>query len=294
MSVAPASQNKKISFRAKENSVCPICDEVHQKEQMFQGGGRLIAGKMTQELRRLYEKNKKFGRVGPNDYILSVCPRCLYTSFTKDWDSLAPTELESIKLGSDQRRSFLEKILGPLDFSQERNIVLGAASYLLAIECYQKRGMNIAPTPKKAICAVRGAWYFEDLHADYPEMNFDKVRDFLYKKAAIYYSQTLEYMQNGQEPVDSIQGMLGPDTDNNWGFDGVVYLNAYLTRKFLAQLAEKKEDQLNLLIRAKRMLARLYGSGKSSKNKPSAIIEMARELYDEYGVMIEEMGGEKL
>lgn len=293
MPVTQASQNKKISFRAKENTVCPLCDEVHQKEQMFQGGGRLIAGKMTQEMRRLYEKNRKFGRVGPNDYVLSVCPRCLYTSFTKDWEGLQANELSELKMSSDQRRSFLEKILGPVDFYQERNIVLGAASYLLAIECYQKRGMGIAPTPKKAICAVRGAWYFEDLHAEYPTMNFDKVRDFLYKKAAIYYSQTLEYMQNGQEPVDSIQGMLGPDSDNNWGFDGVVYLNAYLTRKFLDQLAEKKEDQLNLLIRAKRMLARLYGSGKSSKNKPSAIIEMARELYDEYGALIEEMGGEK-
>ncbi|EMG10816.1 hypothetical protein LEP1GSC151_0025, partial [Leptospira interrogans serovar Grippotyphosa str. LT2186] len=36
----------------------PICNEVHQKENMFQGGGRLIAGKLTIELRRLYEKNK--------------------------------------------------------------------------------------------------------------------------------------------------------------------------------------------------------------------------------------------
>lgn len=293
MASSVASQNRKISFRAKDNSVCPVCNEVHQKEQMFQGGGRLIAGKLTQELRRLYEKNKKFGRVGPNDYILSFCPKCLYTSFTKDWDSISPQEAEELRMSSDQRRSFLEKILGPLNFYEDRNIALGAASYLLAIECYQKRGSSVAPTPKKALSAIRAAWYFEDLNNEFPDLNFSKVRDFLYKKAAIYYSSTLELMQTGAEPVDSIQGMLGPDSDNNWGFDGVVYLNAYLTRKFLDQLADKKEDQLNLLIKAKRMLARLYGSGKSSKGKPSAIIEMARELYDEYGVLIEEMGGEK-
>ncbi|WCL50046.1 DUF2225 domain-containing protein [Leptospira sp. GIMC2001] len=293
MAVSTASQNKKISFRAKENSVCPVCNEVHQKEQMFQGGGRLIAGKLTQELRRLYEKNKKFGRVGPNDYIITVCPRCLYASFNKDWDGLAANEAEALRASSDQRRSFLEKILGPLDFNEDRNIILGVASYLLAIECYQKRGLSVAPTPKKALCAIRAAWYFDDLTLEFPDLKFNEIRDFMFKKAAIYYSMTLELMQNGQEPVDSIQGMLGPDSDNNWGFDGVVYLNAYLTRKFLSQLAEKKEDQLNLLIRAKRMLARLYGSGKSSKGKPSAIIEMARELYDEYGALIEEMGGEK-
>ena len=48
---------KKASFRSKDNSVCPVCDTIHQREQMFQGGGRLIAGKLTKELRRLYEKN---------------------------------------------------------------------------------------------------------------------------------------------------------------------------------------------------------------------------------------------
>lgn len=293
MPAALASQNRKISFRAKDNSVCPVCNEVHQKEQMFQGGGRLIAGKLTQELRRLYEKNKKFGRVGPSDYILSVCPKCLYTSFTRDWDGISPAEVEALRMSSDQRRAFLEKILGPVDFYQDRNLVLGAASYLLAIECYQKRGVSVAPTPKKAIASIRAAWYFDDLSTEFPGMNFEKVRDFMYKKAAIYYSSTLELMQSGAEPVDSIQGALGPDVDNNWGFDGVVYLNAFLTRKFLEQLAEKKEDQLQLLIKAKRMLARLYGSGKSSKGKPSAIIEMARELYDEYGALIEAMGGEK-
>lgn len=293
MPVSQASQNRKISFRSKENSICPICNEVHNREQMFQGGGRLIAGKLTIELRRLYEKNKKFGRVNPNDYVISVCPKCLYASFPKDWDTISPHEVEELRQSSDLRRQYIEKILGPLDFYQDRNIVLGAASYLLAIDCYQKRGTNVAPTPKKAISAIRAAWYFDDLANEFPGMNFEKVRDFLYKKAAIYYSLTLEYMQNGAEPVESIQGMLGPDSDNNWGFDGVVYLNAYLTRKFLDQLAEKKEDQLNLLIKAKRMLAKLYGSGKASKGKPSAIIEMARELYDEYGKLIEEMGGEK-
>ncbi|WP_411824755.1 DUF2225 domain-containing protein [Leptospira sp. 'Mane'] len=293
MSTAAAANSKKVSFRAKETTVCPICDENHQKEQMFQGGGRLIAGKLAQDLRRLYEKNKKFGRVSPMDYVLSVCPRCLYSSFPKDWSVISPAENEALRMQVDIRRSYIEKILGPLDFHGDRQLVLGAASYLLAMDCYQQRGNSVAPTPKKAVCAIRGAWYFSDLHDEFPELGFDKIRDLLYQKAAVTYGTTLELMQTGQEPVDQAAGMLGPDTDNNWGFDGVIYLNAYLTKRFKDQLAPKPEDQILLLSRAKRTLARLYGSGKSSKGKPGPILEMSRELYDEYNVLIESLGGEK-
>ncbi|GBF50230.1 hypothetical protein LPTSP4_17540 [Leptospira ryugenii] len=288
-----AAQSKKVSFRAKEATVCPICDENHQKEQMFQGGGRLIAGKLAQDLRRNYEKNKKFGRVSPLDYVMTVCPRCYYSAFPKDWSTLNPQENEAIRKQTDIRKSYVEKILGPLDFHEDRNIATGAASYLLAYDCYQLRGASIAPTPKKAVCAIRGAWYFSDLQEEFPQLGYDKIRDLLYQKAAVIYGTTLELMQNGQEPVDTAAGMLGPDTDNNWGFDGVIYLNAFLTKKFKDQLAPKPEDQVLLLSRAKRTLARLYGSGKSSKGKPGPIIEMCRELYDEYNAIIEELGGEK-
>ena len=51
----------------------------------------------------------------------------------------------------------MEKIVGPVDFAEDRNMVTGAATYLLAIDCYQMRGMGVAPTPKKAICALRAA-----------------------------------------------------------------------------------------------------------------------------------------
>ncbi|EMO60278.1 DUF2225 domain-containing protein [Leptospira borgpetersenii] len=293
MTASALAQGKKISFRAKEDTVCPICNEVHQKENMFQGGGRLIAGKLTIELRRLYEKNKKFGRVSPNDYVISVCPRCLYSSFSKDWSTLDGEENEKIRSQFETRRSNLEKILGPLDFYQDRNLVLGAASYLLAIECYQNRKVTVAPTPKKAVCAVRGAWYFDDLNNDFPNMGFDKVRDLLYQKSASWYTETMEIMQSGSEPVDQASYLLGPDTDKNWAFDGVIYLSAYLTMKFKDELAPDPATKLNLLVRAKRTLSRLYGSGKGSKSKPSVIIDMAKELYDEYNKLIEEMGGEK-
>ena len=293
MAQISAQQSKKASFRAKENTACPICEEIHQKENMFQGGGRLIAGRLTQDLRRLYEKNKKFGRINPNDYVLAVCPKCLYASFPKDWNTIPPQDIDRIKNTAPDRRVFLEKILGPLDFKEDRNLVLGAASYLLSIDCYQLRAPQVAPTPKKAVSAIRAAWYFDDLNTEFPDMSFDKIRDVLYQRAATWYGITLEIMQSGSEPIDSAAGMLGPDTDNNWGFDGVVFLNAYLTMKFKDQMGDTPDKILNLLVRAKRMLARLYGSGKSSKSNPSMIIDMSKELYEEYGKVIDEMGGEK-
>ncbi|MCB1190426.1 MAG: DUF2225 domain-containing protein [Leptospiraceae bacterium] len=285
--------NKKVSFRSKDVTICPICDEEHQREQMFAGGGRLIAGKLTIELRRLYEKNKKFGRIHPNDYIISVCPGCLYACFPKDWNVLPGPDLEKIKSQSNDRKVNIEKILGPLDFNEDRNIVLGAASYLLAVDCYQNRSPSIAPTPKKAVCAMRSAWYFEDLHQEFPDFNFEKVRDLLYLKAASWYGSSLEIMQNGAEPIDMATGILGPDSDKNWGFDGVKYLNAYLASRYKDKLVEDKGKQLKMLTSAKRMLARLYGSGKSKKDKPSVLIEMTRDLYDQLAAQIEELGGDK-
>lgn len=285
--------SKKASYRSKDNSICPICNESHQKENMFQGGGRLIAGKLTKELRRLYEKNRKFGRIHPSDYVITVCPKCLYACFGKDWSSVNGEEIAAIKTRFNDRKAYIEQIFGPLDFREDRNLILGTASYILAIDSYQLRGNSVAPTPKKAICAIRAAWFLDDINTEFPGRGYDKVRDFMYQKSSGWYSRTLDIMQSGTEPIDSVQGILGPDTDNNWGFDGVVYLNAYLVNKFKDQLAKNEEDKLNLLVRAKRMLARLYGSGKSSKSKPSAIIDMAREVYDEYGEIIAAMGGEK-
>jgi uncharacterized protein len=282
---------KKASFRAKENTQCPICKENHQKEQMFQGGGRLIAGKLTKELRRLYEKNKKFGRINPNDYVMTVCPKCFYAAFPKDW-GVSNEDMGKLKMATNDRKASLERILGPLDFYQDRTLVTGAASFLLAIDCYQLRNVSIAPTPKKAVAAMKAAWYFDDLHSEFPNLSYDKVRDLLYQKATKWYLSTLELMQSGHEPVDNAAGILGPDTDQNWGFDGVIYLNAFLTLKYREQMASTPEAQKELLVKAKRILAKLYGSGKSSKSKPSAILELARESYDELNAAIESLGGE--
>lgn len=285
------SSKKSISYRLKDKTQCKVCNFEFQREQLHSGGGRLIAGKLTAELRRLYDVNKKFGKVYPLAYAMVVCPQCLFTSFPNDFNALQPDEVERLKKSITDRRTGIEKITGPVDFNEDRNLVLGAASYVLGIDCYQMRGYNVAPTPKKAICSIRGAWLFQDMADEFPGMNFEKVSEFLYTKAQNYYSPTLEIMSTGKEPVEQFQGLLGPDTDNNWAFDGVIYLNGYLTLKYLEQLAPTKEKKIELLDRSKRYLGKLYGMGKASKNKPSVIIDMAKDLYEVVSKKLdEEMG----
>ncbi|MCB1315261.1 MAG: DUF2225 domain-containing protein, partial [Leptospiraceae bacterium] len=73
------------------------------------------------------------------------------------------------------------------------------------------------------------------------------------------------------------------------GFDGVIYLNGYLTRKYLDQLAPTDEQKFQILDRCKMHLGKLYGMGKASSSKPTAIIDMAKDLYEEIAEMLEEL-----
>jgi uncharacterized protein (DUF2225 family) len=284
------SKKKRISFKAKESTACPVCRYVFHREELLSGGGRLIAGKLTLELRRLYETSKKYGDIYPLSFILTVCPKCYFTSFPKDFNNLIPEELKRLKENNDSRRLIIQKIFGKLDFNESRNLVLGAASYLLAVDCYHFRAPEVAPTSKKAICALRAAWLFSDISQKVPDRPFDKARDFYYLKAVNWYKDTLDILQRGSEPVDAVASILGPDIDQNWGFDGVMYLNGYLTLKFKDILAPEQQDQIRLLMITKKFLSKLYGTGKSSKSKPSEIVDMAKDVYDDINKMISKLG----
>ncbi len=285
------AKQKSISYRVKDKTTCKVCELEFHREQLHSGGGRLIAGKLTNELRRLYDINKKFGRIYPPAYTILTCPQCLYSAFQNDFDILAPDEIEALQKQTLERRTGIEKIVGPVDFNEDRNLVLGAASYILAINCYQVRDYNVAPTPKKAICSLRGAWLFDDMNTEFPNMGFDKLRDFLYLKTVKYYDPTLDIMSTGKEPHEQFQNLLGPDTDNNWGFDGVIYLNGYFTMKYLPQLAPSTDEQIQLLDRNKRFLGKLYGMGRASKGKPSVLIDMSKDLYEEVSAKLDELQG---
>lgn len=284
--------NRNISFRSKDQSYCPVCNHGFTREQLLTGGGRLIAGNLSKELRRGYNESRKFGRVIPLIYPIVVCPQCLYSSFQNDFNTIEPVALERLRKAMVNRRTGIEKILGPLDFNDDRHLIHGAASYLLAIDCYQHRGVEVAPTPKKAICSMRAAWLFGDIHDEFPDMGFDQIRDFMYLKTVQYYRPVLEIMSRGNEPHDQFTSLLGPDTDKNWGFDGVIYLNGLLTYKYIDSITKDPQKQFKYLDEAKRYLGKLYGMGKSSKSKPSIIIDLAKDLYDELNTHLQQLSEE--
>jgi uncharacterized protein (DUF2225 family) len=80
----------KISYRQKNSSICPVCSFEFHREDLLSGGGRLIAGKLSDDLRRNYEVSKKYGKIYPLAYAVNVCPSCYYSAYPKDFESLKP------------------------------------------------------------------------------------------------------------------------------------------------------------------------------------------------------------
>ncbi len=277
---------KKISFRHKEFTKCPVCSFEFQREEMLTGGGRLIAGKLTDELRRLYEKNDKHGKVYPLAYLVTVCPKCLYSAYPKDFDKLLPEEAAKIAGASEARMNSFRKYFGDATFDHDRDLLLGAASYLLAVDCYAHRGRSVAPTLKKAVSSIRAAWLFHDLAREHNNNIYKKFSDFFYTKAFNFYHQTIGLLQSGRENLEDA-GHIGPDSEKNWGYDGVLYMCAVLTIKLGANEKDKNKRVNNFEV-TKRYLSRLFGTGRASKTKPGPLIEMIRDLYDKINEMIDE------
>ena len=48
-----------VSFYSKQKVHCPFCKKEFSREEMLSGGGRMQAGELTDELRRIFEPSKK-------------------------------------------------------------------------------------------------------------------------------------------------------------------------------------------------------------------------------------------
>ena len=51
------------------------------REELLSGSGRLLAGELTDELRRTYIPSQKYGAVYPLIYSIGVCPQCFLALF---------------------------------------------------------------------------------------------------------------------------------------------------------------------------------------------------------------------
>jgi hypothetical protein len=129
----------------------------------------------------------------------------------------------------------------------------------------------------------------------YKTGKFGYFQEKFYKKAHKFYGDAIERAQNGKEPLEDIY--LGPDTDKNYGFDGVVYVANLLNFK-LGPFVEKDPIKLGrLYLKSKISIAKIFGFGRTSKEKPSSILDTARDLYDQINneiKRIEDEFGEKL
>jgi uncharacterized protein (DUF2225 family) len=277
--------SKKITFFSKNTIHCPVCEGDFYKEELYRGGGRLNAGKLTDELRRLYEPSKKFGEIYPLVYILITCPYCYYTAFPTDFLQVEKSR-EKIRQNTDQRKTVLAKLFGELDFTKTRDLVEGIAGHVFAVMCYDFVERRLSPTIKQAICSLRCAWLCDDMHRKAPNENYDYLARLFYRNARFFYQMSIEREQKGEETLTTV-GHLGPDIDKSYGYEGILYLCGLLEYRYGS--TKEPGKRVEALEKIRRVIGKAHGLGKASKAKPSAILEKVKDLYDKIGKEIESL-----
>jgi uncharacterized protein (DUF2225 family) len=267
----------KVSFLSKKEYTCPVCEAVFHKEELLSGGGRLIAGALTDELHRLYEPSAKYGEVYPLVYQAAVCPECWFASMDTDFSLLPDKSRNLVMKDKDLRIADTERIFPALDFHEPRGLAEGAASQYLTLRCYDFYPRELSPTIKQGLAALRAAWLLDDLDKKNPGQHYDWLAVLFRKKAQFFYTEAIAREQNGRENLSGIK-IFGPDTDKNYSYEGVLYLSAYLQYKYGP--ANDSSQRKNSLEDARRIIAKMFGMGKSSKDKPGPLLEHARDLYD--------------
>jgi uncharacterized protein (DUF2225 family) len=279
---------KKTTFFSKNPIVCPVCETSFYREDLLSGGGRLIAGELTEELHRTYEPSKKFGELYPLVYAVLVCPGCLCAAYPQDFLEIKGELIEALREQTDGRVQSVSLVFKDLDFTSYRGLKEGAASYYLAMMCYGLLDKHYSPTLKRALSALRAAWLLDSLHRKAFSENYDYLSRLFYRKARFFYMQAIEMAQTGQEPLEANVN-FGPDLDKNYGYDGLLYVAGLLEYKYGPR--KSSEKRIKSLENAKRIVSKLFGTGKASKSKPSAILDKARELYEEMNKELKQIQG---
>jgi uncharacterized protein (DUF2225 family) len=165
------------------------------------------------------------------------------------------------------------------------------ASYYLAMSCYDHFGKIFSPTIKQGLCSLRAAWLLSDMHRRAPNDNYDYASLLFYRKARFFYMTAVEREQNAQESLGGLQN-YGPDMDQNYGYDGVLYLTGLLDYKYGSR--DDRELRLASLDNAKRIIARVHGMGRASKAKPSVLLDRVRDLYDRINDEVKSLGADAM
>ena len=276
----PTDPEKKpsLSYWSKDKCTCPVCKKPFPKEIMRSGNGRMNAGNLSEELHRDYIPSAKYGKVYPLIYEVGACPNCFAAFFWNDFTDIKKTEVADRMFDhSEKRKQACNNIFPYFDLKNERTLFDGAAMYYLALMTYDDADPDMIPTMKKAIISLRLAWLTNEIHQRCSGHNYDYISQVFYRKALFFYQQAVINETNRVEK-SSTRGNMGPDMDKNYGWDGVIYLCGLLEYKY----GQTDDIQLRLkkLSESKTAIARIFGLGKSSKNKPGPLLEHARDLYD--------------
>ncbi len=278
----------KISYRAKNDTVCPICGCELRREELLTGGGRMNAGELTDELHRVYLSTQKYGDVYPLIYPVSVCPQCWYAAYPRHFEELTAEEHSRIQDSIGIRKNLIKSLFKDLDFDKDRGLEEGISSYVLAAQCYEYRGPKTNPTFYSGLSFIRGGWLARDLHNRMPAENYDYMSKIFLRKASFYYGEVLDKERNRTENIEDVPNH-GPDIDNNYGYDGVLYLLGVLLLKY--GQSDDSSRRISALKEARSAVARIVGMGKSSKSKPSALLDLGRELHKKIKRELEDITG---
>lgn len=282
-----AEKPMKVTYMSKQELSCPVCENQFRKEELLSGGGRMNAGELTKELHRIYEPTKKYGAVYPLLYPVTVCPSCYYASYASDFNAVDGERVNRLRAEIGDRKTALNRIFPDLDFHDSRTLAEGIASYAFASMCYESAPLATAPRFKQAMSCLRAAWLCMDYHNEEKSGNYDYLAQVFYRKAAFFYTRVVDLEQKGEESVENISH-LGPDIDNNFAFDGVLYLSGVLEFKYGQRSnPERRGSQLK---KARATVSRIVGMGKSSKSKPSALLELARDLHKQIKEELDALG----
>jgi uncharacterized protein (DUF2225 family) len=172
-----------------------------------------------------------------------------------------------------------------VDFREPREIVSGAASLYLVMRCYDFYTPEFSPTIKQGIAALRTGWLLDEIDKKTPGRHYDWLAVLFKKKALFFYDEAIRREQHGKESLSGLK-IFGPDTDKNYAYEGALYLDSLLKYKY--GFRDNPQFRTTDLDEAKRTIARIFGIGKSSKNKPGPLLEHARELYERIGKELNE------
>ena len=271
------NEKQQVTFFSKNIITCPACRTEFQKEELQTGRGRLNAGDLTTELRRLYIPTQKYGVVNPILYTIIVCPSCLYAGMLSDFKKVLPNMIAGIQAEQDNRDKLLTDIFGEkIDFTVFRDTIEGLAAYILAFASTIHLPKESSPTASRGLYTLRAAWLADDLYTKSQLEHFKELRDSLYYQSYINYSECLEKQFKHLESFDGFVWM-GPDVDTNFGYDGLLYIIAYLSLKHIHLLPP--EQQIVKIGNVKHVLSKIFGVGKSNKNKPQVIVLNSKNLY---------------